>query len=281
MIRQERSAELEQAIDAWLAKGGGIEFVTLTVPHSRRTPLAGTFELVAEGWRVGVLGGRRFADDRLAFGISAWVRTVEVTYGANGWHPHVHALLFTARPLSGRRRAFLADRLFERWAGWVMRSGGGVCNRAAFKMVPGSKGAGQYLAKMQDGSNRSLSQELTRADLKEGREKSMTPFELIDAAFAGDDHALSLWHEWEHVTSGKRCQTWSKGARDLLGLDAERTDQEIVDDDDQGENVAELPTWLWARVVARRGGESDLLRAAEADDLAGFLQLLVATRDGP
>jgi hypothetical protein len=281
VIRQERAQELEEAIAAWLAKGHGIEFVTLTVPHRDTHALDATFNLVAQGWRVGVLGGRRFYEDRRRFGIAAWCRTVEVTHGANGWHPHIHALLFTMRPLDGRRRAILGEQLFERWSDWVARSGGGVCSRAAFKIVGGSIGAGAYLAKLQDGSGRSLSQELTRADLKYAGHGGVSPFELIEAAFAGDDRALSLWHEWEHATAGRRCHTWSLGGRRLLGLGMERSDQELVDEDQGGDVALVLPGWLWARVCARRGGEADLLAAVEAGDAGDFLQLLVCTRDGP
>jgi hypothetical protein len=36
---------------------------------------------------------------RSDIGFVGTIRTVEVTYGRNGWHPHVHAVVLNERPL--------------------------------------------------------------------------------------------------------------------------------------------------------------------------------------
>lgn len=263
-IRQARAVELEEAIRRWLAQGGGIEFVTLTVPHGQRDALADTFGLVMDGWRMGILGGRRFRDDRKAWGIAAWVRTVEVTLGANGWHPHVHALLFTAKPWTPRQRALRGGRLFVRWGAFVQRATGRVCSREAFTIVGGAQGAGAYVTKVQESESWRLGMEFTRGDLKTGRIQSVTPFELIAPASNGEAWALHRWWEWERVTRGRRCLSWSRGARQLLGLDAdEPTDQELAEAEVGGDVVLVIDGHEWATLVQVPGAEAALLNRVE------------------
>lgn len=276
-IRQERADELEAGIAAWIAQGGGVEFVTLTVPHRMGDELRPTFSLVLDGWRKGLLGGRWGQEWRRAMGVSHWVRTVEVTHGAHGWHPHIHALLFTAQPWTGRQRATRGQALFDRWAGWVARAGGGRCSRAAFRIEGGQAGAGAYLTKLQD-SHRRVGMELTRQDLKHGRRGSETPFELIERAHNGEADALALWWEWEQASSGRRCLTWSRGGHAAIVGTVERTDQEIAEAEVGGDVVEVIPGALWALVAAVPGADAALLSASERGDAGQFLADL---RAGP
>lgn len=256
-----------------------MEFVTLTIPHRMADDLDVTFGLVLDGWRKGMLGGRWGRDWRRTFGVSHWVRTVEVTHGAHGWHPHVHALLFTARPWTPRQRAIRGNALFDRWASWVLRSGGGQCSRSAFRIVGGSAGAGAYVTKLQDDHGRRIGMELTRHDLKRGRLGSRTPFEMIEPAHQGDGHSRRLWHEWERVTAGRRCMTWSAGGHAaVVGDLVEQTDQEIAEADVGGEEVCSIEQGLWVRVVAMPGAEAALLTACEQGRIGDFIEQL---RAGP
>jgi hypothetical protein len=292
-IRQHRGDELEATVASWIARGGGIEFVTLTLDHGLGDELETLFTTVSEGWRQGVISGRSWAGcedgctvehrkgdclgTKRRYGIAAWHRTVEVTHGANGWHPHLHVLLFTDRPLTGRRRALLGARIFARWAVWAAKKGHRV-SRAAFKIVPGAKGAGAYVTKLQDG--RGLASEFTRADMKQGRNGSRAPFELIEPAFDGEADALRLWWEWEASTAGRRCMTWSVGGRDAVGLpEVEVTDQEIVDEDQGGEVVLVLTAVAWRAVAAVPAGDARLLASVERGDGARYLGQLL--RAGP
>lgn len=258
--------ELEGAVASWLAGGGGIEFVTLTVPHGDMDRLQDTFDLVTNGWRKGVLSGRRFRSDRIAWGIPAWVRTVEVTLGANGWHPHIHALLFTTRPWTSRQRAMRGNALFERWSAFVRRETGRSCSRDAFHMVGGALGAGSYITKVQESAAWRLGMEFTRGDLKTGRVRSLTPFELIAPAADGEAWALHRWWEWERVTRGRRCMSWSQGGRQALGLDAdEPTDEELAQLEVGGEDVLTIPGEVFAEVTRVAGAEAGLLAVIERE----------------
>lgn len=281
-IRQARADELESAIDQWLARGGGVEFVTFTIPHGERDALADTFDLLADAWRKGVLGGRGFALDRRVWGIPAWVRTVEVTLGPNGWHPHIHALLFTDRPWTPRQRAMRGAALFARWSRFVHRATGQACSRQAFRIVGAAEGAGRYIAKVQESDSWRLGLELTRSDLKTGRRGSVTPFELVEAAHDGEAWALARWWEWEQVTRGRRMMTWSRGGRTTVGLLEEApTDEELAEEEVGGELVLSLNPSSWARIAQKPGAEAGLLNAVEDGGLYAAGVWLLELRAGP
>lgn len=264
-IRQHRADELESGIARWLAQGGGIEFVTLTTPHELDDGLAVTLDRVMAGWRQGIVAGGQWMADRKAWGVEAWCRVVEVTHGAHGWHPHIHALLFTSKPWTPRQRAMRGRALFHRWARWVEQAGGGRCDLRAFSISGGGKGAGAYLAKLQDGEATGLGMEMTRSDLKRARGGSVTPMQMIEAAANGEAWALDAWWEWEDVTRGRRCMTWSKCGRGLVcgDVEPELSDQEVVEQEVGGDVVGAIDGEAWAIVVRVPGREAALLTWCE------------------
>ena len=123
--------------------------------------------------------------------------------------------------------------------------------------------AGLYIAKTQDG--KSPGNEMARADLKSGRAGHRTPFELLgEIADTGDLAALPLWHEYEKATKRHQAITWSKGLRKLLlGLEPERTDEEIAADEVGGDLVLEISREAWREVTRHLGLETRLLEAFE------------------
>lgn len=295
-IRHRRAVDLEDGIGTHLARGGGVEMLTLTFPHSVGDDLEDLFALAADGWREGVLQGRGFREDREAFGIPHYARTIEVTYGRHGWHPHLHVLLFTAQPWTEDQRAVVARRMFDRWATFVRRRQGVECSPAAFSLTAAGTGAGKYLVKAQDEA-RLAALEFTRSDLKSGRLGSIQPLELLSVCDDGEAWAIHLWREFERVTRGRRCLTWSVGCRAYLGLGVEPSDCEAaaeegvgpdesveVEGEDQavGEVVMVLGRRDWRLVVGWRQAGA-LLGAVERGgaDLGWLLVASLRQRGDP
>jgi len=80
-------------------QGLNIAMLTLTVPHYAKDHLRDVLDGISSALRK--LKDRR-AFKRLAqeIGLVGNIRTLEVTYGVNGWHPHFHILLFTKSELN-------------------------------------------------------------------------------------------------------------------------------------------------------------------------------------
>jgi hypothetical protein len=232
------------------------------------------------------------------WGIVGTTRTIEITYGANGWHSHAHVLIWTEEPATEDRAEVLEEELFDRWKkrckavglpkparGEIRdgkRVGKGVDVAAATRSKTGKKGdvLARYVVKLQEGG--SLSMEMTRADLKVTRgQKGRTALELAAIAAAGNEDAVQLWHEFEFATRGLQCLTWSHGLRErlaeLVELD-EREDDEIPDE--ETEETPEAPTLLiareawWRAIVPVRGARADILLAAEVGGLPGVVEKL-------
>ncbi|MCQ1582604.1 hypothetical protein [Streptomyces parvus] len=230
------------------------------------------------------------------WGIVGTTRTIEITWGANGWHSHAHVLIWTEDEATDARAERIEEELYNRWAkrckavglptparGEIRpkdgkRIGKGVDVTAATREKAGA--VGKYVIKLQEGGN--LAMEMTRADLKVARgQKGKTALELAAVAASGNEKALELWHEFEFATRGMQCLTWSKGLRerlaDLVELD-DREDDEIPEEETA--DTPEKPSLLitraawWKSIVPVYGARPDIMHAGEVGGLPGVLAVL-------
>lgn len=279
-IRQGRALEVEAAARLHLEAGGSLVFVTLTLPHDSADRLGPLLDTVADGWKA-VTQSRSYRRVRKAHGLDA-IRAVEVTYGRNGWHPHVHALLFVGELVDDlvldelRGGVESAWRRFVVGAGFRSPSSGHGVRWQPVALTSGADALARYLTKVQDGfgAERSVGLEMARGDLKRGRKTSRTPFDLLEAAAHGDRQAMVLWHQYEEATKGRRALTWSHGMKRRLGL-SEVTDEDIAGAAVPGEVVAEFSEREWALVV-RYEARARVLTAAEDRGAAGVWQVVAA-----
>ncbi len=85
-----RSAQVSSAASQHIASGGSLALLTLTIPHSRDDALSLLLGRLVQSWRVLGKVWRRVLPSSFA----GYVRSLEVTHGVSGWHPHYHVLLF-------------------------------------------------------------------------------------------------------------------------------------------------------------------------------------------
>jgi hypothetical protein len=265
VVRGRRAREIDQGTGFWLGLDrsetrrnapevsvnpsesghGSVLFLTLTVRHHLADGLANRLGVVTRALGQ-VLSGAPWDRRKEALGYVGAIRAAEITYGRNGWHPHLHALLFFDRELSVRELADLKAWLYGRW--------GSVCEARGFGSITKANGVdlrpvrasgnelGDYLTKVDGGWGAGL--ELARADLKGGRRSgSRSPFSILrEFLETGDAELLALWKEYEAATFGKRAIVWSRGLRARLGLAAEVSDEEAAAA--EGEDVE-----LWLRAL--------------------------------
>jgi hypothetical protein len=184
-----------------------------------------------------------------AMGVAGHVRNWEVTHGRlrainNGWHPHFHVLLFL-RALPAGDMAAYEDQAFQVWARACKSAGLPAPSRAHGVSLDDGENAAEYVAKMgleaprdnQAGAESSsepeaprwgLDCEMTKGHTKRAKDGE-TPFDLLRALLADreDAEAGRLFREFAAVFHGKRQLVWSRGLRDLIGLEPEESDAEI------------------------------------------------------
>ncbi|MDN5855425.1 MAG: hypothetical protein L0K86_21785, partial [Actinomycetia bacterium] len=108
--------------------------------------------------------------------------------------------------------------------------------------------------------------EITGSAAKDGHDGNRSPFAILrDALAAGLAEDCELWLEWEQVSAGRRQLTWSRGLREWAGVRAERTDEQIAEEDHGGQDVLVVDPDSWPRL---RPLLADLLDVAERDGLA-------------
>jgi hypothetical protein len=275
VVRERRAQEIDRGLRAHLESGGGAEFVTMTVRHSRRDDLAGRLAVVSQALRW-CLHGRPWERRRAALGYLGAIRSIEVTWGeSNGWHPHLHAVLCFAKPLTAGERADLAEWLYGRWSGVCEARGLGTVTRARgvdVRPVTAAGGLSEYLTKLDGGWSAGL--ELARSDVKKSAGR-FTPMQLLaELAETGDVQMRSLWIEYEEATRGKRAIVWSPGLRArLLAGEAEVSDEDLAASEgiDLALLRATVPAAAWNELV-RTGAHALVLD--DIENTAGWLLTL-------
>lgn len=213
-IRQRRANELTALVERAQAEGHTAVLVTFTLPHKEGEPLAEVLGDLAGAWRRMWSGawGQGF---RERWGIIGSVRAVEVTWSpANGWHPHLHSVMF----MDARREQVDAELvplwldLHRRW----QTSAEAACGRRPnargvdVELVHDAQAVGEYVA---DSGGWSIGAEVACQPVKIGRSAgAVTPFGLLGAAAMwGDAHAARLWWEYEQSTKGRHAIQASPG----------------------------------------------------------------------
>ena len=275
-ISERRRVELGQAIKTWREKMGGVVWlVTLTFSHQRQDSIFKMNRALSAAMRR-FQGGEAAKKDRERFDIWGQVRALEVTHGQNGWHPHVHQLVFLEGEDTPERREELRERLFKRWHRACELSGLGLPNERHGVRVDGHDQAGEYITKW------GLESELTKHVVKDGRGSSRTPMGILaDFLEGGDLEDAALFSTYASAMKGSRQLVWSRGLRDLLGLGEEQTDEELAAADEQQLEDLELEpiaSDLWRLVVKYdvRGQLLALTSRTQGDQeaVSGFLEML-------
>ncbi|WP_432182770.1 hypothetical protein [Streptomyces sp. NBC_00063] len=236
-IRHKRAEEITAGVVEWIKQGGIAYLVTFTARHahkdrladlmdalqgSRKTPdtprRPGAYQRLITG---GTWAGRKATDGdrhrdrdgiRDRVGYIGMIRATEVTVGlANGWHPHIHAIVLVGGRTTGEKADKKVVDTFEptraslvewedHWRATWTRTLQTInpkfrptdeCERADcpcegkghgvdFKRLHTERDANdlaEYIAKTQDGKAPAL--ELARGDLKTASGENVTPFELL------------------------------------------------------------------------------------------------------
>jgi hypothetical protein len=288
-IQAERQHDVSRAIATWTdSPGREVVFLTLTMRHHQGQSLEDLWNGVSSAWRATTSGSRHaWEADRADFGVSHYLRVVEVTHGRNGWHVHVHALLFLDRsnrelaagePINDHELYRLRRSLFGRWRDSLRSHGFDAWEQVGVdvRRVVAGDSLGAYFAKStyKGTTAEGAAFEVTGSVSKRAGH-GRTPFQILRACVEpGDveqvDGDVALWREWERVSKGRRQLVWSRGLRDAVGLTVELTDVEVVETDRGGERLADLGDQWKLDHLARKAVR--LLEWAEADDTGETLR---------
>jgi hypothetical protein len=225
-ISESRRKELTKASDLWHkeSKENSILLLTLTNAHTINDDL----KLLLDQQKKALHSfwtdrrGLKLWDELAKFG---HIRALEPTFGANGFHPHYHILLFLRRNLTQDEIIEFKNKLFDHWLNCCKKAKLGLPSREHGLDLRNGDKAKNYIAKW------GLEHELTKAHSKKGKVGSYTPFDLLNLSI--NDELLygrkpsMLFRKYAEAFKNKRQLNWSNGLKDYFKIN-EKDDEDIV-----------------------------------------------------
>ena len=265
----ERSEALARVVARRWRGGWRVAHAVLTVRHHSGHSLQAVFDGLSQAWRH-LVSHRRVKG--LLRGVD-WHRGVEVTWGGNGWHPHVHLLLLFPPGHDPHR---LEEALWEAWreavehVGWLPSSRGGYIYQ-----VPGSEEDVVEVARYQE--KWGVIREASGGPQKEGK-GGWSPWEILEAAARGltlrfeddevpvpgfgsldtpgllrprpparisPDVAQVLWVEYVEATKGRKRTASSRRLAQELRQELEALEAEGTPGELRGVVKLDIRAYLW------------------------------------
>ncbi len=270
-IASRRVVEVERAVSAVQRFDGSAGFLTLTFPHHQKQAVKPMLERFLKSLRS-LKSHRRYKELMQDAGALGEIRSLEVTHGSNGWHPHTHSLhLFPSEIASEELQGVLRPL----WASVALRHGLGDVHSThglQFERVRNSQESAERMARY--AIKWDASDELVRGNSKQARSGGRTPFALLaDYATFDDADAGRLFVQYAEAFRGKNHITWSPGLRENLHQDADlpptpASDYELAtSQDDDADLLGTISKAEWKSIL--RAGLSvrgELLEVARAGD---------------
>ena len=241
-ISMHRASEVAQAVEWWRARDltgqADVVLLTLTVRHHAGDSLRTLRQGVSQAWRA-VEQSRGWRAMREACGLRHHIRCQEVTWGENGWHPHLHILLFCEAPeLALTYRAQLLDW----WRYQVRETLGDRCLPSKRRALDIDACNGEtYIAKM--------GLEVGSPAAKHAREGHLSAMELAHELANGTPKQIEIlepaWRHYTEAMHGAHQLQWSRGLKDALGV--AESDGSIVARPQHPERavLCEIPKETW------------------------------------
>jgi hypothetical protein len=214
-------------------------------------------------------------------GVIGTITAKEVTYGANGWHPHIHTLI-----------ALNANSDVSEIYSFYIKKWKKACEKAGlvnFATEKDCKSFSDHAVDIQD--NCSCMDYLTKSGLvknetagdfeltgisnKIGRNGSMTFFEIVDIARkTGELKYIKLIEQYALATKNKKQLTWSPGLKNLCSVD-EKSDKELAEElAEEAVKVAEISQKDWY-VVRKKRLQANILELAFAPNPQNLIDDLI------
>jgi hypothetical protein len=288
-VAEARRGELKAALAKQIAAGGRVQLLTLTFPHEFDMPLAdlmGKFDKARQKFK----NSRTYKRISAQAGRLGNVASLEVTFGRNGWHPHLHELIFSGAGIDGES-VKLPDRaegmsaltgsayeLAAQWCKSLIASGLGSQAQITEMMehaldLRGGEWAAAYITAFGEEEDWGLSSEVIGTG-KDANAGNVTPFGLLRLSVKGEEIRVggewvdpaAKFKEFADAFHGKRLLSWSRGLRAHFGMDEEADDakEKMLESLAPEDFVATLTPEDW-RLVLTRDARGELLEYLRAD----------------
>lgn len=283
-ITEHRRREIVEAVEKWagMDDNNGCIMVTFTFPHNRGQDLRELRKVFMKSRRLMKKQKVLKRDPDFwthsmiceKYGVKGTITAAEITYSDdNGWHLHSHDLYFL-RKVSDAELENIRIRFTLAWMRACKRVKMVIPDAEAMLLhsvkISQANSPADYIAKFgmteylehKDVLNGGwgVSEELTKAHLKKGKKKGLTPWDFLRCiAESPEDKSVYikygvLFKEYMGAMKGAQQIFFEKGFREFLGLDEIKKDQQIVDEaqDVPSELIGVLNKIEWSIVVKNK-----------------------------
>ena len=204
--------------------------MTLTIRHALGDDVAVAVRGIHQAFRR-MRQGRRGQALWAKLGVVHSVRATESTYGENGWHVHLHVLLFVAGWdwLDAKQKVTVA------WQDAVEAELG-----AAY--VPDDEHGATLATSTADRYIAKLGLEVM-AITKRAQGGNLNPWQVAQQAARGDARARETWRNYARAMLGRQTLAWSAHAKGALGVKRSRDELLAMKEEDRFGVIQVLATW--------------------------------------
>lgn len=269
-ICERRSHELRIAFNQAHAMDLEVSLWTFTAPHNASDKIEKLLPMISDSLQR-FFRGSSFLKFKNKFGFIGRIRSTEVRYGINGWHPHFHLIFFSKKSLLDQKEWAL-----KRWQSMCLKSGLSCPNEYGLDIRDGSK-AGEYINKFspngdiittKDGDNVKwdLADEATKGMKKSSKGGSISPWGILQ--LSGDHPDLKerkryqrLFLSYARAFHGKRQLHWGS-LKKFFDIE-EKSDSDLIEEKDEtAKLIGHITKSEWQQIL-KRDERSSVLTISE------------------
>lgn len=265
-IQARRTDEVAKAFKWAYSNSFKVVMVTLTYPHGiadNLKDMLGKHAVALKKFRA----GNSYTLWKKRIGYQGLIRSLEITYGQSGWHPHTHELFIVDKYAdSTEMKKFILNRWEKAClqAGLLKENKIDVFRQHAVDVIDNAKES-DYIAKQStvdsDKFHWGADKEIAMASTKKGKSTGRTAFQLLaDSQTNTKDGELFVEHAL--AMRGKAQLYWSQGLKAKIGI-IEKSDEELAEEEtDKAVVLAWLDRKAW-KIVIDNNCRSLILDVAE------------------
>lgn len=260
-IQEKRRVEIGKAVDYFYNNKSQAVLLTFTIKHKIFDSLELNQELFLDGLRK-LRSGNQWTLFKKRHGFKGLIRSLEHTYGSNGWHPHTHELWFCDSDINEKE---FIDFVKKRWLKICKKNGIVATTKEEKAFLEHSIDikfncrASDYLAKQDKSSHWGVDSEISKS-----ARKSNHPFSFLNNE--DDENSRRLFLEYVKATKGKAQIFWSRGLKDLVGVE-DKTDEEIAEEENELIFLMKILKDDDWKIIVTLKKRSELLDIAETKDI--------------
>ena len=229
-------------------KGWTRLMITLTMPHTKAITLSNLLQNFSKGLSR-LFSGEAWKTFKVNNDYIGMVRSEEILYGKNGWHPHQHIILVVGKPEAEIDKYGIEQYFQRNWIGLGEEFGWVDINDGEYLSKFYEHGV-DFLYEESDHKisekyfTKSLDYEMTSSTTKNSKVKSETIWGIIQKATKEAAYE-NLLQEFILAVWGRPAFRWSPGLKDYLDI--------VEELPASGKAIYAMPAYYFKRLVKNEG----------------------------